>query len=109
MLDKDGNMTWSSFKLFCLIVVLASVLGALSSCNTDKPVYYLYVTDWDESSVSCEIREMHNGKETILVVLDRYLDKHENPQAIVEALNTQIGFDSPYLASIAYWRLVGDD
>lgn len=108
MLDKDGNLTWRTFKVLCLIVVFATVMGALSSCNTDKPVYYLYVTDWDESSVSCEIRQVIGEKEIIVCVLDRYLDKHPEPQAIVEAINTQIGFDSPYNASIAYWRLVGD-
>jgi len=52
MRTQDGWMTWNSFKVLCLIVLFATVMGALSSCTSEEPIYYLYVTDYEEESYS---------------------------------------------------------
>jgi len=105
---QDGWMTWNSFKALCLIVLFVTLMGALSSCTTDEPIYYLYVTDYEEESYSVEIREYIGDKERIVCVLDRYMDSHSEPEKIIEALDTQIGFHTSLSASLAYWDLIAD-
>jgi len=107
-MKEDGWLSAKQVKIFFFIVLFATVMGALGSCTSDKPIYYLYVTDYEEESYSVEIREYIGDKERIVCVLDRYMDSHSEPEKIIEALDTQIGFTSPYIASLAYWDLVGD-
>jgi len=109
MYTEDKWLSARGVRIFFLIILLSVIAGTLSSCSNEESVYFLYITDYDEESYSVEIREYIGDKETIVCVLDRYLDSHPDSERVVEALDTQIGFDSPYTASIAYWNLIEQD
>lgn len=108
MYTKDGWLSSKGVKIYFFIILFATVMGALSSCNTPEPVYYLYITDYEEESVCVEIRETIGNNEVIVCVLDRYFDSRKDWQQIKEAIDNANTFNTSYTASIAYWDMVED-
>lgn len=88
-------------KAFFIVVLFFAIMGALTSCSEDY--YYLQVNDYNEESVCINIVDKDDN---IIVILDKNVDIHSNPTEIIMELNTQMGFESPYKASEAYWRIV---
>lgn len=102
MYTKDGWLTAKAVKIFFLIILLASIMGALSSCNTED-YYYLQINDYNEETVCVNIID---EEDNIIVLLDKDIDKHSNPTQIIMSIETQMGFNSIFKASEMYWSLV---
>ncbi len=82
-----------------LIIVMAL---ALSSCCTPAPkAYYLYASPAD--SAIYVINDLGDS-----VVQVGRLSDWDDPESILEVLETQIGWDSPLAASQAYMALQED-
>ena len=103
MYTKDGWLTARAVKTFFFIIVLAAIMGALSSCNSKDSYYYLQINDYNEETVCINIVD---EEDNIIVLLDKDVDAHENSLSIILSLETQMGFNSIYKASEMYWSLV---
>lgn len=103
MYTKDGWLTARAVRYFFLIIVLAAIMGALSSCNSKDSYYYLQINDYNEETVCVNIID---EEDNIIVLLDKDIDKHANPTKIIMSIETQMGFNSIFKASEMYWSLV---
>lgn len=99
-------MSDKNVKVFFIVILMMAIIGALSSCKSKPEAYYLQVSDWDEETVCINIV---NQDDEIIVLLDQNVDEHFDSEAIIKAINDgQLGFSSPFVASVAYWRLVNE-
>ena len=106
LVRKETNLTAKNVKAFFIVILMMAIIGALSSCKSKPEAYYLQVSDWDEETVCINIV---NQNDEIIVLLDQNVDEHFDSEAIIKAINDgQLGFSSPFVASVAYWRLVNE-
>lgn len=106
MYTKDGWLSAKGVSIFFLIIFISAILGTLSSCSNEEPVYYLQVNDYNEETVCINIVDQND---VIICVLDSNVDCHTDPESIVTSItNGQIGFTSIFNASTAYWNMVNE-